>query len=208
VPARGFTVPPGRAGRLWLQRRLRVAERSAELLDRKLRILRLTLDARRDAAARAAEDWDDCNAEAQRWLLRAALLGGERAIRVASDGRFADVTIDYSSVMGIRYPSGASCVFPESATWDGPALASARRAHQAALQAAVRHAAAGEALRLVAAETLATQQRLRAIKHRWIPRLQQALAEVTLAIEEQEIADAARLRLAAGAYQWESRGTS
>jgi V/A-type H+/Na+-transporting ATPase subunit D len=198
VAGRGFTVPPGRAGRLWLQRRLRIAERSAELLDRKLSILRLALDARRDAAARAAADWDRCQAEAQRWLLRAALLGGERAIRVSSDGRFADVTIDYGSVMGIRYPSGASCAFPDPATWDGLAVAGARRAHQAALQAAVRHAAAGEALRLVEAETLATQHRLRAIKDRWIPRLQQALAEVTLAIEEQEIADAARLRLAAG----------
>ena len=204
----GFTVPPGRAGRLWLQRRLRVAERSAELLDRKLRILRLALDARRDAAAQAAADWDRCQAEAQRWLLRAVLLGGERTIRVSSDGRFAGVTIDYGSVMGIRYPSGASCAFPEPATWDGLALAGARQAHQAALQAAVRHAAAGEALRLVEAETLATQHRLRAIKDRWIPRLQQALAEVTLAIDEQEIADAARLRLAAGQCQWESRGTS
>jgi V/A-type H+/Na+-transporting ATPase subunit D len=208
VAARGFTVPPGRAGRLWLQRRLRVAERSAELLDRKLRVLRLALDAQRDAAARAAADWDRCQAEAQRWVLRAALLGGERAIRVASDGRLADVTIDYDSVMGIQYPSGASCAFPEPATWDGLALAGARRAHRAALRAAVRHAAAGEALRLVEAETLATQHRLRAIKDRWIPRLQQALAEVTLAIEEQEIADAARLRLAAGPNQWESRGTS
>jgi V/A-type H+/Na+-transporting ATPase subunit D len=198
VPRRGFTVPPGRAGRLWLQRRLRVAERSAELLDRKLRILRLALDARRDAAARATADWDRCHAEAQRWLLRAALLGGERAIRVASDVRHADVTVDYGSVMGIRYPSGASCVFPEPATWDGLVLADARQAHRAALQAAAQHAAADEALRLVEAETLATQHRLRAIKDRWIPRLQQALAEVTLAIEEQEIADAARLRLAAG----------
>jgi hypothetical protein len=37
-----------------------------------------------------------------------------------------------------------------------------------------------------------------AIRERWIPRLEQALAEVTLAIEEQELADAARLRLASG----------
>ena len=36
---RGFAVPPGRAGRLWLQRRLQVARRGADLLDRKLRLL-------------------------------------------------------------------------------------------------------------------------------------------------------------------------
>ena len=197
MPGRGFTVPPGRAGRLWLQRRLRVAERAAELLDRKLRILRGELDRQRRVAAQAAADWDRCHADAQRWLLRACLLGGQRAVRVAADGRLADVTISYNTVMGIRHPSDVSCVIPEPATWDGPVLADARQAHRAALQAAVRHAAAAEAVRLLEAETLATQYRLRAIKDRWIPRLQQALAEVTLAIEEQEISDAARLRLAA-----------
>lgn len=198
MPGRGFAVPPGRAGRLWLQRRLRVAERGAELMDRKLRILRGELDRRRDAAARAAADWDRCSADAERWLLRASLLGGERAIRLAADGRLAEVTISYGTVMGVRHPSGTSCVIPEPGTWDGPVLAAARQAHRAALRAAVRHAAAEEALRLVEAETLATQYRLRAIRDRWIPRLEQALAEVTLAIEEQEIADAARLRLATG----------
>jgi V/A-type H+-transporting ATPase subunit D len=40
---------------------------------------------------------------------------------------------------------------------------------------------------------LATRHRLRAIEDRWIPRLEQALAEVTLALEEQELADAIRL---------------
>jgi vacuolar-type H+-ATPase subunit D/Vma8 len=40
--------------------------------------------------------------------------------------------------------------------------------------------------------------RLRAVRDCWIPRLEQALAEVMLALEEQELADSARLRLAAG----------
>jgi vacuolar-type H+-ATPase subunit D/Vma8 len=34
------------------------------------------------------------------------------------------------------------------------------------------------------------------VQDRWIPRLEQALADVTFALEEQERADAARLRLA------------
>lgn len=42
---------------------------------------------------------------------------------------------------------------------------------------------------------LDTRYRVRVIKDRWMPQLERALAEVTLAIEEQEIADAARLRL-------------
>ena len=158
----------------------------------------LELEALRAEQARAAADWDRCRADAERWLLRASLLGGQRAIRLAADGGLAEVTVSYASAMGVRYPSGTSCALPESATWDGPVLASTRQAYRAALAAVVRYAAATEAVRLVEAETLATRYRVRAIKDRWMPRLEQALAQVTLAIEEQEIADAARLRLGAG----------
>lgn len=193
MSTRGPTVPPGRAGRLWLRRRLRVAERGADLLDRKLRVLRGELGPLRAAEAEAAADWHRRGADAQTWLLRATLLGGQRAVRLAAAGRPAEVTIAYATLMGVRYPSGTTCVIPGSGAWDGPALAGARRAHRAALAAAVRHAAAAEAVRVVTAEALATQHRLRAIRDRWIPRLEQALTEVTLAIEEQEIADAARL---------------
>lgn len=198
MPGRELAVPPGRAGRLWLQRRLRVAGRGAELLDRKLRILRGELEVVRAEQARAGADWDRCRADAELWLLRASLLGGQRAIRLAADGGLADVTVSYASVMGVRYPSGASCAMPEAGTWDGPVLSNTRWAHRAALAAAVRYAAATEAVRLVEAATLDTRYRVRAIKDRWVPRLERALAEVTLAIEEQEIADAARLRLGPG----------
>ena len=54
-----------------------------------------------------------------------------------------------------------------------------------------------DALRAVEVEALATRYRLRAVKNRWIPRLERALADVTLALEEQELADSARLRLSA-----------
>ncbi len=198
MPGRALTVPPGRAGRLWLQRRLQVARRGADLLDRKLRILRGELAGLRAAQARAAAEWDRCDADAQRWLLRASLLGGQRAIRLSADGALADVTISYAAVMGVRYPADASCAIPAPGPWTSPALAEARQAHRDALAAAARHAAATESVRLVEAEALATRYRLRAVRDRWIPRLERALAEVTLALEEQEIADAARLRLAAG----------
>ena len=192
----GFTVPPGRAGRLWLTRRLRVARRGADLLDRKLQILQAELGRRRAAAAQTAAEWDRCCADAERWLLRAAMLGGQRAVRLAADGQAADVTISYDVTMGVRHPGGTTCRIPVPSTWDGPVLAATREAHGAALTAAVRHAAAAEALRVIEAEALATRYRVRAVRDRWIPRLEQALAEVTLALEEQELADAARLRLA------------
>ncbi len=192
----GFTVPPGRSGRLWLTRRLQVAKRGADLLDRKLRILQAELDGRRAAAAQAAAEWERCCVDAQRWLLRASMLGGERAVRLAADGRAAEVTIGYQVTMGVRHPADAACQIPDPAGWDGPALAAARQAHGTALTAAVRHAAAAETLRIIEAEARTTRYRLRAIRDRWIPRLEQALAEVTFALEEQELADAARLRLA------------
>ena len=92
-------------------------------------------------------------------------------------------------------PADATFAVPPSATWESAVLTAARQAHRAALAAAVRHAVAAEALRVIEAELLATRHRLRAVRDRWIPGLEQALAEVTLALEEQERSDAARLRL-------------
>jgi len=71
-----LAVPPGRAGRLWLVRRLETARSGAGLLDRKLRILQAELARRQRAAAQTARSWESGQADAQAWLLRAALLGG------------------------------------------------------------------------------------------------------------------------------------
>ena len=184
---------------MWLERRLDVARRGADVLDRKLRILQAELDRRRAEVAQTGRHWNDCCADAERWLLRAALLGGQRAIRLAAEARAADVQISYAVTMGVRHPASASCEPAAGpAVWAGPALVEARRAHQQALAAAVTHAAAAAALRILEAEAAATRYRLRAIRDRWIPRLEQARAEVMFAIDEQERADGARLRLAAG----------
>jgi ATP synthase subunit D len=126
-----LTVPPGRAGRIWLVRRLATARRGAGLLDRKLRILQGELARRQAVAAEAEARWDQCQADAQACLLRAALLGGQRAITLADDGQRADVTIGYELAMGVRYPSRAACAFPSPLTWDGPVVARARQAHRA-----------------------------------------------------------------------------
>lgn len=193
-----LTVPPGRAGRIWLLRRLETARRGADLLDRKLRILQAELGRRQSAAAATAAGWDRDQAEARAWLLRAALLGGERAVRLADDGQPGDLQVSYETVMGVRYPVRAECSFAPPGTWDGPVMAGTRQAHRAALAAAARHAAASAAASLIEAEVRTTHYRLRAVRDRWIPSLEQALAGVSFAIEEQERADAARLRLARG----------
>ena len=189
-------MPPGRAGRLWLTRRLQVARRGADLLDRKLRILQSDLPRFRQEEAATAAEWRDRCRQAERWLVRASVLGGERAVRIAADGPLAAVTVPFTVTMGVRHPASAACLIPAAGTWAGPTMTWARQAHAAALVAAVQHAAAAETLRAYEAEVRSTRYRLRAIQDRWIPRLEQALTEVSEALEEQELADAARLRLA------------
>ena len=190
-------VPPGRAGRLWLERRLAIARRGADLLDRKLRILQRELAETRDSAARTAREWTRSCAEAEEWLLRSALLEGQRGSRLAAPGELAEVQISYTMTMGVRHPAGGAYSPPRTPVpWAAPAAAEARRACAAALEAAVRHAAAASALRILDAETTTTRQRLHAIRDRWIPRLEEARAELELTFDELERADAARLRMA------------
>ena len=170
---RALAVPagPGRAGRLWLQRRLETARRGADLLDRKPRILQGEVGRLQESAAQTAAAWDRDQAEAEQWLLRAALLNSQRAIRLSAEGVPADVRISYSVTMGVRFAADATVALPPSAVWESAVLTVARQAHRTALAEAVRHAAAAEALRVMEAEALATRYRLCAVWERWIPLL-------------------------------------
>ncbi len=195
-----LAVPAGRAGRIWLDRRLGAARRGADLLDRKLRILQSELSGLRDAAAASEREWHKLSAEADHALLVAALLGGQRTIRLAAGGGYAGVQVGYTLTIGVRHPAYGRLIPPPGPDpWAGQPAEQARRAHRAALDAAVRHAVAARAFRVIEAETTATRYRLRAISDRLIPSLEQARAEVALAIDEQERADGARLRRAADA---------
>ena len=196
MSASRLAVPPGRAGRLWLVQRLTVARRTAGLLDRKLQVLASELDRLRAAAERTGQEWDAACREAQRTLLRAVLLGGERAVRLAGGAADAQVTVSYTVTMGARHPAVTRCSAGEPGGWDGAAVAAARQAHRAALEAAARHAAASAAVAVIEAETTTTRHRLRAVRDRWIPGLFQALTEAELALDEMERDDAARLRIA------------
>jgi V/A-type H+/Na+-transporting ATPase subunit D len=192
-------VPPGRAGRLWLRGRLATAERALDLLDRKLRILRRERERLDLLAGRTGEELERTCRDAETWLLRAGLLGGQRDLRLAGGGPLAEVSIAWRDTMGVHYPAEASIIRPEPAPPPPActaALAPAAAAYRAALAAAASHAAATAAARLVAGEVAATQQRLRGIQDRWIPRLRTALAELELSLDEQEQSDNARLRRA------------
>jgi V/A-type H+/Na+-transporting ATPase subunit D len=122
---------------------------------------------------------------------------GQRAIRLAGTDTPAEVDVGYAVTVGVRHPAAITCTFPAPESWTGPTLATAGQAHQASLEAAARYAAASAALRIMEAGTAATRQRLRAVRDRWIPLLERARDELALAIDEQERADGARLRLAA-----------
>lgn len=195
-------APPGRAGRLWLQRRLATAHQGADLLDHKLRVLRterqrLALQEERTLAA-----WQEASREADTWLLRGVLLGGERAVRLTADQAPAAVEVEWEQSMGVRHPARATCVVPDPVPGAPPAanaaMVTARQCYRRALEAAVEHAAVEEAVRVVEAEEQATRRRLRALEHRWIPRLEQGLAEVLFTLEEEEHTDGVRMRWAAG----------
>lgn len=193
-------VPPGRAGRLWLKHRIAVAERGADLLDQKLRILRGEQQRLALLTARTGAAWEAASREADTWLLRAVLLGGQRGVRLAHDSGPARVEVTWAHLMGVHYPVEATCTVPEPSATAAPpgnaALFVAVEAHRRALQVAVQLAVAEAAVRAVEAEEAATRRRLRAIEDRWVPRLQEALAQVQLGIEEQEHAEAVRLRWA------------
>lgn len=194
--------PPGRDGRLWLRRRLATARRGADLLDRKLRILRREEQRFAALAERTAGEWDRSCREAETWFLRAAVVAGVQGVRPDPALPAADVDVVWQSVMGVRYPASAAVRVPPShpqppvdAT---AALPVAREAYRAAVQAAVAHAVADAAVRVVSAEIETTRTRVRAIRDRWVPRLEDALSALELALDESEREDGVRLRWAAG----------
>ncbi|GIH96314.1 V-type ATP synthase subunit D [Planobispora siamensis] len=190
-------LPPGRSGKLWLRRRLGTARRGLDLLDRKLRILRREHDRLVLLSRETGREWARAAAEADAWTLRAALLGGERALRPAA-GELTDVRLEWADVMGTSYPARVTCAFPpppESLPLTA-ALVPARAACRTALQAAARHAAALAAARIVGAEVDATRRRIHALRERWVPALETALAELETALDELERADGIRVRRA------------
>jgi V/A-type H+-transporting ATPase subunit D len=197
-------VPSGRAGRIWLIRRLAVAHGAADLLDQKVRVLRQQAERFALLAERSGADWVESCRAAEAWALRASLVGGQAALRSATGHDPAIVELAWATTMGVSHPSGArwtaSVPDADAVTW-GPATARAVAAHRVALDAAVQHAVALAALRAVETELSATRRRVRAVTDRWIPRLEAALSRVALSLEETERAEGVGLRWALRAQQ-------
>jgi V/A-type H+-transporting ATPase subunit D len=196
-------VPAGRAGRLWLSGRLRAGRLAADLLDRKLRVLRLEQERLAEMERRTSAHWRASWQRADTWSRRASVLAGQRGVRLAAPGQPAEVTLTWTNVMGVRYPSSATCTIPEpnpsTRGEDSAALVEASAAHREAVVAAAAHAATTTASRVIEAELVATRRRRHAITDRWIPRLERALQKVAAELDETERADTFRMRWAADA---------
>ncbi len=193
--------PPGRAGLMWLQHRLGLAHRAASRLDQKLKILRTEQAAFALLLERSGLAWEQSSREAETWLLRAALLGGQDGVRPPAGQPPAEVSITWTNALGTSYPSHGSCMSPEPdpriANVSPAALVEATAAHRRALQSAVEHAVASTASRAIDVEVTMTRQRLRGVQDRWVPRLERALAGLRLSLDETELAEHVRLRWAA-----------
>ncbi len=196
----GIRVPPGRAGRLWLERRLATAQHAGELLKEKLAILNQEEQRLAERAVEEAEEWLRLCAESETWTLRAAVLSSRRALRIASDGTSAQADIAMGFTMGIEHPvSGAVRLEKQQdlPVTGSAAVTQAEEAARAAVQAALSAAVASAAVRTLRREMASTRRTLRAVEQRWIPRLSSALAEVRLELEELERAEGVRHRWAA-----------
>ncbi|WP_083462313.1 V-type ATP synthase subunit D [Kitasatospora griseola] len=192
-----FRTPPGRAGRLRLRHSLAVAERGAELLERKHRILRAEHQRLLRAEEAAASAWHERLREAEGWLLRGLLLSGEAALAAAVVGVApADATAHRTTSVGVRYPTDVTCATPDRspavAAPANTALVRAETAYREAVRAAAEHAATAAAVRIIGAEVLSTGQRVRALRRHWIPRLSEALAHTELTLEQNDFEDAVR----------------
>lgn len=195
-------APPGRAGRLWLVRRLEIARRGVEVLDQKRQTLLREQQRLADALAPAGQRWERQAREAADWNERALALAGERRLRLAAGhaaGRCA-VDLEWRNALGTVFPSGATVRLDSMpdfvALGGGSSVALAAGAHAEAVTAAAEYAAARAAHDAIAAELVATTRRQRAIERRWIPEHEAALHRLEVALDEREREDIARVRWA------------
>ncbi len=190
-------APKGRAGRVWLQDRVAVARRACDLLQHKQKLLQREHRRLTELVARTGAEWTRAASTAQLLSCR-ALVGGDSDELRRAVGRAvpADVSIEWVNGAGVRYPGMTTVRAGPVPACAGPVLLEAGRACSDALELAVRHAAAATAVDRVERELAVTVRRLRAVRDRWLPELEDALRALDLALEEVEREETTRLRRA------------
>ena len=188
--------PPGRAGRLWLEHRVEVAGRGADLLDKKRRALVQEHRQLRVLARETKAEWNRMAGEAEVWFNRAAVLAGEEKVAMlAVQHPLAQVTVRWRSSMGVAFASEASVdlgLLPGGASGGSAAADLAVAASRQAVEAAVKDAVAYSALMRISSELALTARRQRALERRWLPALTTAQARLSGALDELEREEAMR----------------
>lgn len=205
-------IPPGRAGRLWLRKRLAAARKAAELLDHKRRELEVEFERISRIAERRRGAWEAAVRDAEVWLGRIDATGGERALRLAGtlEGAAAEVKLEWQQVMGVRYPTDYEVRFPDQppigSLDGGAALVPAFGAYRRCVEEAVAHATASAALGRIREELQRTVRRARALELRVIPAHEDALRKLELALDERDREDSVKARWATEVAPGRRRG--
>ena len=193
-------IPPGRAGRTWLLRRLEIARRGAELLDRKRQVLLREQVRIRAEAADALQAWNAAAAQASLWSDRATMLDGAGKLELLAQHVRANGSLEmsWSNLMGARIPAVETVALPDppafSALGGSSATVMAALACGEAVRAAARYAVAERADLELSAELGRAGRRLRALQNRWIPQHEDALTRLDLALDENQREQATRVR--------------
>ena len=97
-------TPPGRAGRLWLRRRLEVATRSRDQLDRTLHLVEVERHRLLALEESYRTEWERACAEGSTWLARAAVLTGRDGIRTATPPASLTAEVGWAATAGVVHP--------------------------------------------------------------------------------------------------------
>jgi len=198
--AMALRIPPGRAGRTWLLGRLDIAHRGAELLDRKRQALLAEQGRVRTEVEQARRDWHDAAAWVGRWTLRAGIVDGAMRLELLSRHvqTRSSVELSWTNLMGAQIPRAETIDVPAppsvSALGGSSSAVLLAQSGSEALRAAARYAVAVRADAELTAELTRTGRRLRALRERWIPQHERALAALDLALDEAQREQAVRVR--------------
>jgi V/A-type H+-transporting ATPase subunit D len=195
-------IPPGRAGRTWLTRRLEIGRRGGDVLEEKRSALLRERRRLEPLVAAAEADWLEAATAAEEWLARAIVLSGAHRLRLAKAyaGQAPTITVRWRNTLGVDIPGEPELELAPSRDvariGGSAALAIAEEHHRDAIRAAARHAALRTAQERVTRELERTTRRLRAIERRWLPLHAEALSALELSLDEAEREDTARARWA------------
>ena len=194
-------VPPGRMGKLWLRSRLELAERAVSLLEEKLRLLGERRDELHRRAEDARRDWySACREAEQLGTSRRAVGGpaGDPPCGAARAGRRSRSSGPPPPVCATPTAPTAPCPPRRQPNRDPHQCSdSAGQAGPTAPRSSPPPSAPPQSLRSPpsSGSSVPRELRARALNKHWLPRLHNDLARVEMELEEQDRAEAIRLRL-------------